>query len=315
MRGKPFTACIIVCYLITFSGAQTRDKPKVAKRAKLPSFEDPLTKQIFFDDVFTKLVGQRPANLNTVSTKATEAGNPDQAGGRGSHAWAKLISAGTIEDEVKAVKLLVDKNVTSPSDFAGRGYKTVRREFSILAMLFGIISEYDDDVRWKRDSAVARDSFARSASNAKAGGNSNVFKEAQLRREDLGRLLRGSGLEGKPQRTENIWDELVDRAVLMQRLEIAFNERLSGWTGSEREFSRNVESVLHEAEIIGAISRVLASTGMDDADDEDYAAFVKRMQTAASAVAEATKLENPNRARQAAGEMNKACSECHELYR
>ena len=269
MRRMPLTfsvmacsvmACsVTVCCLVASAGAQDRNKPKQTKRAKLPTFEGALTTQFFFDNVFAKLIGKRPATLSIVVATgvAPSAGTPNQVAGKGSYPWAKIISSGTIEDEVKAIKLAVDKNVTTPSDFAGLGYKAVRREFSMLAMLFGIINDYDGEVRWKNDSVVARDLFARSASNAKAGGNSNVFKEAQMRRDDLGRLLRGSGLNGQPRQPENTWVELVDRTLLMQRLEIGFNERLTSWTSSRSEFSKNHDGVLHEAEIIAAIGKVL----------------------------------------------------------
>ena len=318
MRRQIFITNVVAWCLVAFVAvAPSQQKSKPARRAKLPTFEGTLTTQFFFDNVFTKLVGKRPANPSAVvaTTPAPSGRTPSPNAGGTSYSWAKLISSGTIEDEVKAIKLSVDKGVTTPSDFAGRGYKIARREFSLLAMLFGIIHDYDDDVRWKSDSAVARDRFARSASNAKAGGNSNVYKEAQMRQEDLGRLLRGSGLEGQAERPENVWSELADRALLMQRLEIGFNGRLSGWTSGQNEFSRNREEVLHEAEIIAAISEVLSREGMEDGDDEDYVVFVKRMQAAAADVAEAVRLDSPNQARQAAGEINKACSECHELYR
>lgn len=317
MYGKFFSHWVLAfCCFACVAFAQDRQQEQAPRRAKLPTFERGLTTQFFFDDVFTKLVGPRPASPGGIVV-ATPAGGgaPAARTGGSSYAWARLISATTIEDEVKSIKLRVDQCVTTPGDFARRGYKQARREFSILAMLFAIINDYDDEVRWKRDAAVARNAFSRLASNAKAGGNSNVYQEAKSRQEDLGGLLRGSGLQGQATQPENVWENLVDRAPLMQRLESGFDEGLSRWTSSEAEFSRHIEAVLREAEIIAAISEVLTREGMEDGDDEDYAGFVKRMQRAASEIAAAVKTSSASQARQAAGEIRKACSECHELYR
>ena len=51
-----------------------------------------------------------------------------------------------MEDEIKAQKLLVDADVTTPSAYAS-GHKAGRRDFSMLAMLFAIAGEYDGDIR------------------------------------------------------------------------------------------------------------------------------------------------------------------------
>src|SRR5262249_46646232 len=95
----------------------------------------------------------------------TSPGTTEDAGaGSG---WAAVISGTALEDEVKAQKLMADANVTTPSDFAGNGYKNARRDFMVAAMVFGIIAEYDGDVRWKKEAPTERDLFARTAANAK----------------------------------------------------------------------------------------------------------------------------------------------------
>ncbi len=195
---------------------------KLANRAKLPTFDSAKTDRIFFSDVFARLEGERPANPNASVVQAPVGGTPaggDTAEGQ-SYAWSKIISGASIEDEVKAIKLATDKNITTPQDFAGRGYKEVRRDFSVLAMLFAIVNEYDGDVRFKRDAAAARDVFARTASNAKAGNN-NVYNESKKRKDELQDLLNGAVLAEKVEAEDNDWTKIADRSPLMQRLEAA----------------------------------------------------------------------------------------------
>jgi Cytochrome C' len=305
------TAVCLVSVLIV--NAQDR---KAAKRAKLPTFDSAKTNRIFFPDVFARLDGERPANPNAQVAQTPGAGIPggSEASAAATHAWSKLISSSTLEDEIKAIKLATDKNITTPQDFAGRGYKEVRRDFSVLAMLFAIINAYDDDVRWKKNGAAARDIFARTAANAKAGNN-NVYNEAKKRKDELMDLINGSSLTTKPQEEENNWENIADQGPLMQRLEIAHDERLSSWTASKDAFSEELERVMHEAELVAAIAEALTQEGTEYGDDDEYVAFAKMMQKGALDVVAAVKSNNADQARKATGEIAKACADCHDGYR
>lgn len=304
--------CVVAILAIVASG-QGR---KPANRAKLPTFDSAKTDRIFFPDVFARLDGERPANPNVkiVQTPAGGAVGDTGAGGGESYAWSKIISGVSIEDEIKAIKLATDKNITTPQDFAGRGYKEIRRDFSVLAMLFAIINEYDADVRWKRDAAAARDIFSRTASNAKAGNN-NVYNESKKRKDELQDILNGAALAEKAESEDNNWETIADRSPLMQRLEAAQEKKLAKWTSSADAFSEEIEGVLREAELVAAIAEVLTREGMEDGDDETYAGFANLMKRSALDVVAAVKSNNAEQARKATGEIAKACSDCHDNYR
>ena len=110
--------------------------------------------------------------------------------------WSAIVSSTAIEDEIKALKLIVDADVTTPSAYAS-GHKAGRRDFSMLAMLFAIAGEYDGEVRWKKDAPAARDLFARTAANSKVG-TQQAYNEAKLRKQELQDLVGGqSPYEGK----------------------------------------------------------------------------------------------------------------------
>ena len=208
------------------SGWPRRRPAKTVKRAQPPKFSKT---DNFYADAFKEgLVGERPGNLSQPAAVAT-GGNTaapgsgsttgSGAGGVAGSGWAALISGPTIEDEIKALKLQVDQNVTTPSDFAGKGYKLARRDFSMLAMLFGIAGEYEGDVRWKNDAPAARDVFARTANNAKVG-TQQVWQEAKLRKDELTDLIGGSSpYGGKEAEAKAAWKDVCGRAPLMQHLE------------------------------------------------------------------------------------------------
>ncbi len=304
---------LIVCPIMFVLG-QSKSDPK---RVKFPEFKDEgRIKTIFFSKALEKLAGARQINTAPKSGgDNTGGGGSDSATGSGmTGKWAALISAPTIEDEVKAIKLAVDTGVDKPSQFSGGGYQNARYQFSVAAAMFGIIAEFDGDVRWKTQSSGIRDVFARTAGNCKVG-STQAYNEAKLRKADLQDLLGGATVDAKANAEDFSWARVVDRALLMQRLEVAVDERLSPMTSSAQEFESNKETILHEAEIVAALSHVFTRPQMEDGDDEDYAGYANTMKSGALDLLDAIKLNDSNRAASAVGVMTQSCTECHELYR
>ena len=321
--SRPLSVVVVTLALFgpcLWAWSQTK-APKVVKRAQPPKFGK--AEGDFFADAFAEgLVGPRPANLGRPAAAAVAGGAaaPDSSQGSGaagipSSGWSGLISATTIEDEVKALKLQVDQNVTTPSDFAGKGYKLARRDFSVLAMLFGIAGEFDTDVRWKKDAPAARDVFARTAANAKVG-TSQVFQEAKLRRDELADLVSGSSpFAGKEAEAKATWKDVCNRAPLMQHLEAIWEPRLKPLLADKGQFNASSERIVRDAEMIAAIGQVLSKEGMVDADDEDYQAFCNRLRDGAKAIVEGVKLKNFDAAAAGSGIITRSCTDCHENYR
>lgn len=307
----------------TFVLAQAPPK-RTVKRAAPPKYAPEETKGVFFENIFDGKVlnGDRPQNFAAAKAgggggAGGSAGAPASSGGGGGAlgAWSKIATAASIEDEIKTIKLQVDKDVTTPTDFAGKGYKECRRHFSMLATLFAVINEYDGDVRWKSDAPVARDVFGRTAANAKVG-TTQVYNEAKLRKGELQELLGGGGFPNKsPAEPKTVWNQICDRSPLMQRLEMAMEPRLAQWTANAGEFKNKKEEIIKEAEIVALIGEVLLKEGMDDADAADYKGFCETLKKGARDAVDAVKLDNADGARQSVGTITKACDGCHGVYR
>jgi hypothetical protein len=316
-------AILLACLVPALAAyAQTKARP-AARRAQPPKFTktDP-----FFTDAFKEgLVGERPADLGQAAspaavasaaggpaTSAPAAGSSSAASGSG---WSQLISASTIEDMIKSLKLQVDKEITTPTDFAGKGHKLARRDYTLLAMLFGIASEYDGEVRWKKDAPAARDAFARSAANFKVG-TAQAFAEAKTRKDELGELVGGSSpFAGKEAEAKPQWGQIAGRAPLMQYLEAAWEPRLKPLLADKGQFTAKSDQILRDAELFAAIGEVLAKEGMPDADAAEYKEFSIRLRDGAKQIIDAVKLKNVEQAGAASTVISKACAECHENYR
>ncbi|WP_182867294.1 cytochrome c [Rhodopirellula sp. JC639] len=287
------------------------------KRAPKPKFSADATQGIFFDSVGDAIRGQRPTlqelrKQNAPSTLAATT-TPEDGGKADAGRWDKLISPTSIEDEIKRVKLHYDSVVTQPGPFKSGGYEDARLDLMVMSSLFAIITEYQGDVRWKDDAAVARDLLGRTAFNCNAGTN-QVFNEARARKDDLQDLMSGTGLRGGKAAESNDWASIADRAPLMEYAEI-LKEQLRTATNSADDVKAEPSDVRRPAELLAIIGRILVAEGMDDADDEDYAALSEAMTKAARGVTRGLELDDYNAISQAVGAVTQSCDDCHGQYR
>ncbi len=291
------------------------------KRVK-PNPNDKAAADVFFPNVFQDgLKGERPANLSSggatrpsVGSPTTGGGDtPSPMGGEGVYAWSKLISAATIEDEIKRISREVEQDVTTPTAFNGLGHKKCRMNFSLLGMLFAIAGEYDADVRWKEEAPAARDLFARAGRNCKVGTPAS-YNESKLRKQDLADMVAGSRLQADAGPAAADWSQTCERSQVMKRIEKS-NKRLRELTASTAEFKSGGDDVKHEAEMMVAMAEVLQKEEMPDGVDDDYKAFCQTLKKAAQEIVEAQKLGGVEPATKAMGVINRSCDDCHEVYR
>lgn len=289
----------------------------VLRRAQPPKWSGGNTK-LFFHDAFSEsLQGKRPegfgrsAKPDRLDAKSVDRDSESDASTK--YFWSKVISAATIEDEVKVIKQAVDKAVTTPGAYRGGGFKEGRQHFSVLAFLFAIVVEYDTDIRWKQHAAAARDLFARAGKNSKTGTNS-AYQEAKQRKDDLQDLVGGASVAASSNQEEVTWEAICDRPPLMRRMKVAHQDRVSIWTANRVQFRKHSDELIREAEIIAAIAWVIQKEGFEYWDDEDYVGYCNRLKQHSLELVSAVKSNNMSAARTAAGEIDKTCSECHEGY-
>jgi hypothetical protein len=241
------------------------------------------------------------------------------ASSRKSKLWSTVIAPSTVADEVKSIKIRMDQEVRSPSSLAGERAQVVRRDFTTLAMLFAIVSEYDGEIRFRGSAKVARDRFAAAAaamSNIDRIGIAAAFREVEARRQDLQDLLSGSDLAADSSvDAATDWAQLAERPSLMQRLETGVQERLTAWTRDADACRGNAEGIVHEGELAAAIAVAVTQPGVADSDDREYAALAAEMGAAARDVAAAVRAGEPENAQPPVARLRDSCTRCHELYR
>jgi cytochrome c556 len=304
------------------NGGAPKSKPPTAQP---PSQWESRVRNAFFPDARAVLIGPRPESMtapmigtgkaDNVSKKssAPAAGKPNSPD-NGTSAWSKLISADTLQDEIKSLSPLLADDVKTQQGFLAGAYKKSRRTLSLLAAAFAIINDYDGDVRWKSQAAGVRDLFARSGMNCKAS-TEQTFRDVKQRSDDLATLLRGETLEGPKAEPTNDWSKVANLLPLMSRLELAQRDRITPWTAGAAELKKNAAAIEHESEMVAALAEVISRPGMENADDEKFRGYAKALQKSALELRQAVSNDNYDAARTAAGSLSKACANCHADFR
>jgi hypothetical protein len=286
------------------------------KRARPPKWSADVL-DAFFDDARTQLVGKRP-EYRAIAVAETETSPTAAAAGAPSPSavatWSQLIDAETIETEIKRLSQAIGKSVTTPTAFKGGAFEDCRRDFSELAVLFAVAADYDGNVRWKESAPGLRELFARAGRNCKVGTD-QTYNESTQRKQDLAELVSGSRPKLPKADAESDWSTIADRPPLMQRLNVAHQDRLTKWLANERQFKQNSDDVRHEAQIVATIADVIGREGFEYADDEEYAKPLHELRQAAIDISAAVELDNFEQAQKSINRAAKACADCHELYR
>jgi hypothetical protein len=293
------------------------EKPKV--RAKQPAAWDKTTESAFFPDAFATLEGERPDFAAAAAAGSTQAGAAAPATGgapaAGGFKWSSLVSADTLVDEIKEMKGVAAKAVSSASDFKGGGYNDARQAFSSIALAFAVIADFDGDARFKKESPAARGLFARVGNNCKVGTQQS-FDESKVRVADLDALLQGNPLDSRPESDDEelTWSKIAARPALMTRLETA-DEIANAAVASKDDFTKQVEKLLHEVEIVAMIGEAIQRPDHEYHDDDTYRGYAAQMRDAAVKARAAIQRSDYDAARGAIGEMKKSCDTCHGDYR
>jgi hypothetical protein len=303
-----------IVVIILIGGLRLDPVVAAAERARPPEWTSDV-QDTFFDDARTTLDGPRPnyekAATNSQASPLQRAGSDNNS----TSPWSQLISPTTLETEVKRCSTSLDAAVTTPSAFKSVGYKSARRDFSELAVLFAVVAQYDGDVRWKDVAAGMRDQFAQAGFNVKVGTDA-TYREAVDRKQDLGALVRGER-PTTPNATTTFedWSQVSARPSLMQRLETAHDEQITKWLTDAATFRRNRESIRHEAEIVALLAEVIHREAYEYWDDETFAEYAAELRDAATDTAKAAEADNFDQARDAAARATGACTNCHAGYR
>ena len=170
--GGPFEVLPRITQGYSDSAPAHGESESQLRRARPPQWDADETLGIFLRDAFEQgLVGQGPSPGEAPAAGPGPAaraggGKAGQARSPNSTQWSQIVSADTLEDELKASKLELDQLLASPQKFAAGGHLEARRHFAVLAVLMVVIRDYDGPVRWKQDAPAVISTLTEAATLA-----------------------------------------------------------------------------------------------------------------------------------------------------
>lgn len=297
-------------------GLEANDANRPEPRARRPVAKESEAFRKAFDVDLEKLFDAKPIDLGELRRQqmAAQSGGASNETGTGGEGWSKLISASSLEEEVKRFRNEFDQGLAAIGPFKSGGYQDSRVQLSVLATLFAVISEYDDDVKWKKQAAEMRQRLARSAGNFRSG-SVQVFNEAKQRSGDLADLVNGVGSGNANQSDEKVdWVSIADRSVLMEYADLLLMD-MEDESNDVESVSAAAAPLARRAELLAMLGKVLIQEDMDDASDEDYASLSKEMTVAATEVARSLSIDDFESVPASVSKIRDSCSNCHESYR
>lgn len=235
------------------------------------------------------------------------------SGGGGAGDWKTILPMEELISETKTVRSRITDNLQSIGKYNGN-YKEIRVDAATMAALGAIAIAHPDNVTWKPNAKHVRDLGSDITKKAKGLGN-EPFKATQQSWEKLDALLSGNNpADLGDAAAEAKFNEVCNRSAIMFRMERAFQWMKSN-VSSEATFKKELERVAHEAHILAALGKVVATDGYTSADEAEYQTAIKTMVQACLDIAAATKAENFTGYSDALSKTQKACDECHIGYR
>jgi hypothetical protein len=302
--------------LITAAGVWAAEN---LPQAPPPKFDDAVVNEVFVKDARQQLTGTRPDYDNmkkaapTGTTKPPGPGDapmPPAGGSADGNSWSALVSAETLESEVKAQPKAIDAamKATDPR-------KSTRMVMTNVSAVFGVIQKYDKDVRWKTEAQAMRDEFAKASVNLKAFTDSQKRQVAKVQ-TDLNDLIQGNAPAVSPSLEPDApWNEVADLVPVMHRFEVGQQERLAGMTKDADAVKRNADAVVREAEIMAMLARIIQDKSYENGEDDTYLGFARELEKQAVEAVAATKRGDGAAASSAVSKMQKACDDCHGGFR
>ena len=305
MRKRDIQALFLLLALSPNAWAGTEGQPPL--RARPPGWSADVV-EVFFEDTREHLIGERPQPASTGFLAAAIASGP--VDNQAEMKWSTLIEEDAITMEVKLIQNRLILLLSRAGSFKSGGNVDCRHEFSLLATLFGVVDEYDQEVRWQQEAARMRGLCSRAAQACETASDESLAL-ADDASSQIADLLNGQSVS----RQEPGEVMPIDRSQLMLRMELAMEESISPWLASRKAFRRRKSDVVHESQLLAMLARIICREGYEFADDEGFVEIGRGMELASRELTEASERGNYEAAREAAGRVTQSCSDCHDGYR
>jgi hypothetical protein len=225
--------------------------------------------------------------------------------------WEQLAPIAAITDEVKQIRVRLEKSLLKVGDF-NKNTALIGQDGALLAAIAAVVAKHPGDVNWKPKANHIRDLGYQISVKAEGTG-SKPFNATKAPFDDIKRLLDGEEPAGTAKEDVPL-SEVADRAALMARLSARY-ESVKSNVNTAARLQEDKARVLGDLAIMNLMMTVMADHSYDQADDPRYAGYVQAMLTDQKAAMEAANSGNFDAYSAAIGRINNSCNECHMIFR
>jgi len=276
-------------------------------------YDQPLTVAADSTVVAAVSTSATPAPAATAVPAAAPAPMPaaTPSTGGGAVDWQQLAPMTAIVDEVKQIRVRLEKNLLKVGDF-NKNTAGIGQDGALLAAIGAVVAKHPGEVNWKDKANFIRDLGYQISVKAEGSG-SKPYNATKTPFEDAKRLLDGESPTGTAKDDVPL-AEVADRAALMAKLNTKY-EAVKSNVNTAARLKEEKDKVLGDLAIMNLMMTVMADHSYDQADDPRYAGYVQTMLADQKAAIDAASSENFDAYSAAIGKINNTCNECHMIFR
>jgi cytochrome c556 len=183
-----------------------------------------------------------------------------------------------------------------------------------MSALATIASASADDISWKANALLARDTAVKLAGAASGRGRQS-FNEAATAKEELFAILNNNTPPGLPEPDPAAsLEETADRAAIMTRMQASF-DRLKTFAVNEAELTKNAATAAQDARVLAALAKFTSHKDYSGAANADYQEFAKVLVEGGVEMAKAADAKDAATITTVLDRIGTACNNCHVKYR
>lgn len=228
-------------------------------------------------------------------------------------AWSAWVSSESLETAVKQELRPLQDALVNPSHFAAQGFRDAQQAFRRLSVLFAVIGNYPDEMRWQASATAVSGYFHHAAQRLRSGGTVEL-SHATKGRDALRDLLNGTFSVSAAQ-SKLEWAQIVARVSAMRWMEELVETRMTPRIANSREFKRTAREFRQNAEILAAIATALTMHEIEGLDDTDYRSLAESFRDEVRELVKTVRTEDYEQTRVQLGKVTQSCVTCHGEFR
>ncbi|MBL8810952.1 MAG: cytochrome c [Planctomycetaceae bacterium] len=227
--------------------------------------------------------------------------------------WDALISSAALDEEVKSIRTFLQENVSSVGNF-NSSMMMIPPKAATLAALAEVARQQKEAVSWKDDAAYVRN-LAKKMNETPLQRGAKDQKRLQELFEAMSDTLNRSkpaGLEEPPE--TDSFAEVADMRLLMKRMEDC-EKIMKTEVASEAALGSKKDLILHEAALLGTLTKVVTLPGFGYEDDAEFKGYAAEIVTASQSLKAAADGGDFSGFEAAMSTVAQACQKCHSKYK